>query len=65
MATPDKPRNIYSWQKNKTNSVFYEEVRHYLALSLLKGNKVEEAKTVLENSESSSNIVLLKEINDL
>lgn len=51
--------------KDKSNSIFYEETRYYLALSLLKGNKIEEAKAVLEKSESSENIVLLKELNDL
>ena len=64
-GNPRQAEKYLQLAKNKTNSVFYEEIRHYLALSLLKGNKVEKAKTVLENSESSSNIVLLKEINDL
>jgi len=36
-----------------------------LALALLKGNKIEEAKTVLENSETAANKLLLKEIEGL
>jgi len=51
--------------REKTESVFYEEIRYYLALSLLKENKIEEAKNVLEQSESSANIVLLKELKTL
>lgn len=49
----------------KTNSVFYEDIKHYLALSLLKEHKIEEARSVLENSQSSSNLILLKEINGI
>lgn len=51
--------------KQKTESVFYEETKYYLALSLLKENKIDEAKAVLEQSESSANIVLLKELKGL
>jgi hypothetical protein len=51
--------------KGKTESAFYEETRYYLALSLLKEHKIEEAKSILEKSESSPSIVLLKELNDL
>lgn len=51
--------------KEMSKSIFFEETRYYLALSLLKGNKIEEAKAVLEKSESSKNIVLLKKLNDL
>lgn len=51
--------------KKKTNSVFYEEIKHYLALSLLKEHKVEEARAVLEKSQSSANIVLLKELDGI
>ena len=51
--------------KKESKSVFSEEIRFYLALALLKGNKIEEAKTVLENSETAANKLLLKEIEGL
>ncbi|MDP2687187.1 MAG: CDC27 family protein [Aequorivita sp.] len=51
--------------KKKTESTFYEDAKYYLALSLLKENKIDEAVETLENSSSSTNITLLKQINDL
>jgi len=64
-GNPRQAEKYLKLAKKKTNSVFYKEVNYYLALSLLKENKIEEAKTVLEKSESSASKVLLKEINDL
>lgn len=51
--------------KKKTESTFYEDAKYYLALSLLKENKIEEAIQTLENSSSSVNISLLQQLNDL
>lgn len=51
--------------KKKTESTFYEDAKYYLALSLLKENKIDEAIETLENSSSSANISLLRQINDL
>ncbi|PHR13688.1 MAG: hypothetical protein COA40_03805 [Aequorivita sp.] len=64
-GNPRQAEKYLQLAKKKTNSVFYEEVNYYLALSLLKENKIEEAKTVLEKSESSASKVLFKELNDL
>ncbi|SRX52708.1 CDC27 family protein [Aequorivita sp. CIP111184] len=49
----------------KTKSVFYEDTKYYLALSLLKENKIQEAIETLTNSSSSANISLLQQIKDL
>ena len=49
----------------KTESTFYEDSKYYLALSLLKENKVDEAIETLENSRSSANISLLQQIKAL
>jgi len=51
--------------KEKPQSVFYEDAQYYLALALLKENKIEEAKQALAQSTSSASIVLLKEIKSL
>lgn len=51
--------------KKKTESTFYEDAKYYLALSLLKENKIDEAMETLENSSSSANISLLQQLNDL
>ncbi|CAM3349975.1 tetratricopeptide repeat protein [Aequorivita lipolytica] len=64
-GNPRQAEKYLQLAKTKPNSAFSEEISYYLALSLLKGNKVDEAKAVLENSESSSNIVLLKELDGL
>ena len=48
--------------KEASESVFYEEIKHYLALALLKQNKIAEAKETLAGSTSAANKVLLKEI---
>ncbi len=49
----------------KTKSVFYEDTKYYLALSLLKENKIQEAIETLTNSSSSANISLLQQIKGL
>lgn len=51
--------------KEKTESAFYEEAQYYLALALIKENKIVEAKQTLINSTSSASILLLKEIKSL
>lgn len=51
--------------KGKTESTFYEDAQYYLALALLKENKIEEAKQTLSKSTSPANIVLLKELKSL
>ena len=49
----------------KTESVFYEDIQYYLALSFLKENRIEEAKTTLENSESPKSSALLNALDSL
>ena len=51
--------------KEKPESAFYEDAQYYLALALLKENKIEEAKQTLAKSTSPASIVLLKEIKSL
>lgn len=51
--------------KGKPESAFYEEAQYYLALALLKENKIEEAKQTLAKSTSPASIVLLKELKSL
>ncbi len=51
--------------KEKPESAFYEDAQYYLALALLKENKIEEAKQALAESTSPASIVLLKEIKSL
>ncbi|HET8804075.1 MAG TPA: CDC27 family protein [Aequorivita sp.] len=58
-------RKYLQMAKKKTESTFYEDAKYYLALSLLKENKIEEAMETLENSSSSANISLLQQLNDL
>ncbi|OAD91090.1 hypothetical protein A7A78_04570 [Aequorivita soesokkakensis] len=49
----------------KTESAFYEDAKYYLALSLLKEHKIEEAIETLSNSSSPANTSLLKQLKDL
>ncbi|MCB0466387.1 MAG: tetratricopeptide repeat protein [Aequorivita sp.] len=51
--------------KEKPKSSFYEDALYYLALALLKENKIDEAKEILAKSTSPASIVLLKEIKPL
>ncbi len=51
--------------KEKPESAFYEDAQYYLALALIKENKIEEAKEILTNSTSSASILLLKELKPL
>lgn len=51
--------------KQKTESAFHEDIQYYLALALLKENKIKEAKETLAKSTSPESIVLLKEIKSL
>src|SRR5690606_11939309 len=48
-----------------TESVFYEDIQYYLALSLLKKNMVAEAKAIIENSTAPKNVALLEALNSL
>ncbi len=47
------------------NSVYFEKSKYYLALSLLKEHKIENAKAVLKNSKSQENILLLSDLEKL
>lgn len=49
----------------KTESAFYEDAQYYLALALIKENKIKEAKETLAKSTSTTSIMLLKEIKAL
>ncbi|MDC7999699.1 CDC27 family protein [Aequorivita todarodis] len=51
--------------KEKPEGAFYEDALYYLALALLKENKIKEAEQVLSKSTSPASIVLLKEIKSL
>lgn len=46
-------------------SIFVEEANYYLALTLLKENKVHEAKKILENSSFPASIGLMEQIKSL
>lgn len=49
--------------QEKPASAFFEEAQYYLALTLLKENKLEEARQLLTKSTSPASVVLLKKIN--
>ncbi len=51
--------------EKKTESVFYDDIQYYLALSFLKENRIEEARTTLENSDSPKSSALLNKLNSL
>jgi len=51
--------------RTKTESVFYEDIQYYLALSLLKENRIEEAKQIIENSDAQKNKMLLEALGSL
>ncbi|MCG2420273.1 hypothetical protein K8089_14685 [Aequorivita sp. F47161] len=51
--------------QQNSESVFIEEAKHYLALTLLRKNNISEAKAILSKSQSPSNIALLKALEDL
>lgn len=51
--------------KENRESAFLEEARYYLALALVKENKINQAKEVLSKSTSPTNKVLLDEIESL
>lgn len=57
--------NYLKMAKEKTESVFYEDIQYYLALAYLKENKIKEAKDVLSQSTSSAGIELLNQVNNL
>lgn len=49
----------------KTSSVFYEDIRYYLALAYLRENKIEEAEKTLSASTSPAGKKLLEQIKNL
>ncbi|MDN3723177.1 hypothetical protein QRD02_02190 [Aequorivita sp. SDUM287046] len=51
--------------QDKPESAFYDDAQYYLALALLKEDRIDAAKQVLSKSNSPANLVLLKEINAL
>lgn len=59
--TRQAKKYLYS-AKEKTTSVFYEDIQYYLALALIKENKITEAKKVLENATSPASVALRKDI---
>jgi tetratricopeptide (TPR) repeat protein len=54
--------NYLKMAQDFDQSVFYEDTRYYLALALLKENKIEEAQKILSQSKSPQSKVLLKKI---
>lgn len=64
-GNPRQAKKYLQKANEKKQSVFYEDSKYYLALSLLKENKIKEAMEILENSSSSANISLLQQIKDL
>ncbi|AFL80765.1 hypothetical protein Aeqsu_1272 [Aequorivita sublithincola DSM 14238] len=64
-GNPRQAEKYLQTAKEKTESTFYEEAQYYLALTLLKENKIEEAKEALAKSTSASGTLLLNEINAL
>ncbi len=64
-GNPRQAEKYLQMANKKTKSVFYEDTKYYLALSLLKENKIQEAIEALTNSSSSANISLLQQIKDL
>lgn len=64
-GNPRQAEKYLQIARNDSESVFYEEIKHYLALSLLRKNNISEAKTVLQKSENPANIALLKDLQGL
>lgn len=57
--------NYLKSANEKTESVFYEDIQYYLALTYLKEHKITEAKEILSKSTSPAGIKLLKQIKNL
>ena len=57
--------NYLELANEKTESVFYEDIQYYLALTYLKQNKIIEAKEILSKSTSSAGKKLLNELRKL
>ena len=57
--------NYLRLANQQTESVFYDEIDYYLALTYLKKDKIQEAKDILSKSTSPAGIKLLKEIKNL
>ncbi len=64
-GNPRQAKKYLQKANEKKQSVFYEDSKYYLALSLLKENKIKEAIETLKNSSSSANISLLQQIKGL
>lgn len=64
-GNPRQAKKYLQKANEKKESAFYEDSKYYLALSLLKENKIEEAMETLQNSSSSANISLLQQIKGL
>ncbi len=57
--------NYLKLANEKTESVFYEDIQYYLALTYLKEHKITEAKKILSKSTSPAGIKLFKQIKKL
>src|SRR5690606_26496788 len=64
-SNPRQATKYLEMAQTKTESVFYEDIQYYLALSLLKENRIEEAIETLENSDSQKNKALLEAFGSL
>lgn len=58
-------RRYLQTANNDSTTVFKEEIKYYLALSFLKKDDLKTAKSLLKDSESKQNTLLLKELQDL
>lgn len=64
-GNPRQAKKYLQKANQKKESAFYEDSKYYLALSLLKENKIKEAKETLKNSSSAANISLLQQVKGL
>ncbi|WGF93633.1 hypothetical protein [Aequorivita marisscotiae] len=62
---PRQAEKYFQIAEKISESAFYEEIRYYLALTLLRKDELQEAKSVLKQSKSPANKALLAELQSL